>query len=235
MLSVNNLYLYYGGIRALKGVSLEVKTGEIVTLLGNNGAGKTSTLNTISGVLKQKKGEINFDGQDISAKPPHKIARAGVIQVPEGRQLFLDMTVDENIEIGATAVKGKLDLKEELKKIWEMFPVLEERRSQLAGKLSGGEQQMVAIARSLVAKPKLLLLDEPSLGLSPIMTELIFKTIRDLREYGQTILLVEQNAWMSLKIADRGYIISNGAIVLEGKSKELLDNEMVKDIYLGGH
>lgn len=235
MLRVSDLYLNYGGIRALEGVSLEVRQGEIVTLLGNNGAGKTSTLNSISGVLKLKKGEIRFDGQEISGRPPHRIARAGVIQVPEGRQLFLDMTVDENIEIGAIAAREKINLKQEVRKIWEMFPVLGERHDQQAGKLSGGEQQMVAIARSLVAQPKLLLLDEPSLGLSPIMTELIFKTIRSLREQGQTILLVEQNAWMSLKVADRGYIISNGSIVLEGSSRELLENEMVKDIYLGGH
>ncbi len=235
MLIVDGLHLTYGGVLAVRGVSFGVREGEIVTLIGSNGAGKSSTLNAISGTVKISEGEIHFQGKPIHGWPPHKVAKAGIIQVPEGRALFNSMSVLENLEIGALAARGRRGLNPDLRQnVWHLFPILNERRNQFAGTLSGGEQQMLAIARSLMARPKLLLMDEPSLGLAPMMVVLIFQIIPQLRDQGLTILLVEQNAWMSLQVSNRGYVMEGGRIVLSGDAIALIENANVKRIYLGG-
>lgn len=234
MLSVDDVHLKYGYVLALKGVTLDVQEGEIVTLIGSNGAGKSSTLNTISGIYRPYKGIITFKERSIQGWPAHRVARLGIIQVPEGRELFNDMTVMENLEIGTMASQKRAGSATELERIWNLFSILYQRRQQMAGTLSGGEQQMLAIARAMMACPNLLLMDEPSLGLAPMIVEQIFDVILHLREQGLTILLVEQNAWISLQIADRGYVMENGRIVLSGPSRNLLKDEKVKRIYLGG-
>ena len=235
VLRIDGLHLSYGGVLALRGVSFEIQEGEIVTLIGANGAGKSSTLNAISGTIKTSGGSIRYRGQPIQGWAAHKIARAGIIQVPEGRALFNGMSVLENLEIGALAARKKGELGSVLQeRVWPLFPILNERRHQLAGTLSGGEQQMLAIARSLMAQPQLLLMDEPSLGLAPLVVALIFQIITQLRERGLTILLVEQNAWMSLQVSDRGYVMEGGRIVLSGLSPALIEDANVKRIYLGG-
>jgi branched-chain amino acid transport system ATP-binding protein len=235
VLRVDNLQLSYGGILALRGVSFEVRDGEVVTLIGSNGAGKSSTLNAISGTVKASGGSIHFQDRPIHGWPAYKIARAGIIQVPEGRALFNGMSVSENLEIGRMAARGKRELDSALQeRVWQLFPILTERRYQLAGTLSGGEQQMLAIARSLMAQPQLLLMDEPSLGLAPLVVTIIFQIIPQLRDQGLTILLVEQNAWMSLQVSDRGYVLESGRMVLSGPSPSLIEDANVKKIYLGG-
>lgn len=232
MLAVENVHLNYGGIWALKGVTLEVRRGEIVTLIGSNGAGKTSTLNTVSGVHRLAKGKVTYQNQQIQGLPPHRIARLGIIQVPEGRQVFGGMTVLENLEVGALGRKTGNE-RRHLDEVWKLFPRLFERKNQSAGTLSGGEQQMLAIGRALMAGPELLMMDEPSLGLAPLVVEQIFNTILELRNTGRTILLVEQNAWMALQISDRGYVLENGFCPLSGRANELIEDNTVQRIYLG--
>lgn len=234
MLQVNNMDVYYGNIHALKGVSLEVNEGEIVTLIGANGAGKTTLLKTLSGLLKPKHGTILYNKQQIGGKPAQQIVKSGVIHVPEGRRVFANMTVEENLELGAFLRKDRDGIKKDLEHVFELFPILKERRKQLAGTLSGGEQQMLAIGRAIMAKPKLLLLDEPSMGLAPIIVQQIFEIIQTINKEGTTILLVEQNANMALSIADRAYVIETGKIVLSGTAQELKESEQVKAAYLGG-
>ncbi|MED3661665.1 ABC transporter ATP-binding protein [Ureibacillus sp. FSL K6-8385] len=234
MLQVNNIDVYYGNIHALKGVSLEVNEGEIVTLIGANGAGKTTLLKTLSGLLKPKHGTILYNMQQIGGKPAQGIVKNGIVHVPEGRRVFANMSVEENLELGAFLRKDRDGIKKDLNRVYEMFPILNERRKQLAGTLSGGEQQMLAIGRGLMSKPKLLLLDEPSMGLAPIIVQQIFEIIQTINQEGTTILLVEQNAHMALSIADRAYVIETGRIVLSGSAKELQESEQVKAAYLGG-
>jgi branched-chain amino acid transport system ATP-binding protein len=231
MLQVEDISTFYGNIQALKGVSLHVEQGEIVTLIGSNGAGKTTTLHTISGLLKPRTGSIQLNGQLISDKPAHVLAGMGVAHAPEGRRIFNRMSVMENLELGAYA-RGKPD-QEDLDRVFGLFPRLEERRSQIAGTMSGGEQQMLAIGRALMARPSVLLLDEPSLGLSPILVDTIFQIIVDINAQGTTVLLVEQNALKALAVANRGYVIQTGHIVLTGTGRELLGNDMVRKAYLG--
>jgi branched-chain amino acid transport system ATP-binding protein len=231
MLDVQDITTFYGNIQALKGVSLHVDQGEIVTLIGSNGAGKTTTLHTISGLIKPRTGTITLSGKRISDVPAHKIAGMGVAQAPEGRRIFNRMSVMENLELGAY-MHGKPN-PDDLARVFGLFPRLEERKSQIAGTLSGGEQQMLAIGRALMARPSVLLLDEPSLGLAPIMVDTIFRIIRDINAQGTTILLVEQNALMALAVANRGYVIQTGHIVLTGTGHELLGNDMVRKAYLG--
>ncbi len=231
MLEVQDIHTYYGNIQALKGVSLQVDQGEIVTLIGSNGAGKTTTLQTISGLLRPRTGSISLSDKVISDKPAHVVAGLGVAHAPEGRRIFNRMTVMENLELGAY-VHGKPD-PADLDRVFQLFPRLEERRAQIAGTMSGGEQQMLAIGRALMARPTVLLLDEPSLGLSPILVDTIFKIIVDINAQGTTVLLVEQNALKALAIANRGYVIQTGNIVLTGTGKELLGNDMVRKAYLG--
>ena len=233
MLKVNDIHTFYGQIEALKGISLEVNEGEIVTLIGANGAGKSTTLKTISGALAPKAGSIEFEGRTISGMPIHKVTQRGVIQVPEGRRIFPRMTVTENLEMGAFLRKDTDGIKSDMDRVFEMFPRLKERAQQKGGTLSGGEQQMLATARGLMAKPRLLMLDEPSMGLAPVIVELIFKTIQELNRTGITVLLVEQNAAMALSIANRGYVLETGRIKLTGTGKELLANEDVRKAYLG--
>jgi branched-chain amino acid transport system ATP-binding protein len=233
MLSINNIHTYYGNIHALKGISLEVEDGEIVTLIGANGAGKSTTLMSISGIHPPRRGTVTFQGEEITKKPPDAIVRLGICQVPEGRRIFPLLTVSENLLMGSYARRDSEVVKEDLERVYELFPVLKERRLQDGGTLSGGEQQMLAIARALMAKPRLLLLDEPSLGLAPLFVEKIFRVIGEIKEQGTTILLVEQNAFMALNIADRGYVIETGRVVLEDTAKNLLDNPRVKEAYLG--
>ena len=233
MLKVENLSTAYGKIEALKGISLTVNDGEIVTLIGANGAGKSTTLKTLSGQIHPKEGEIEFDGEKIGGMAPHLVTAKGIIQVPEGRRIFPRMTVLENLEMGAYLRKDKDGVKADMDKAFEMFPRLKERISQKGGTLSGGEQQMLAVARGLMARPKLLMLDEPSMGLAPVVVELIFDTIKKLNADGITILLVEQNAAMALSIANRGYVLETGNITLEGPARELLTNEQVRKSYLG--
>lgn len=235
MLSVQDLNVYYGSIHALKGVSLEVNEGEIVTLIGANGAGKSTLLKTLSGLLKPKEGSIHYLGNPINGKPAQSIVKMGVSQVPEGRRVFADMSVEENIELGAYLRKDKAEIDKDLKKVYSIFPRLYERRKQTAGTLSGGEQQMLAMGRAIMARPKLLLLDEPSMGLAPLMVKTIFETVKDISEAGTTILLVEQNAHIALSIADRGYVIETGRVILSGTAAELQASEEVKNAYLGGH
>jgi branched-chain amino acid transport system ATP-binding protein len=233
VLSVQNVHTFYGRIEALKGISLHVNEGEIVTLIGANGAGKSTTINTISGLLTPREGTIELFGENISGMAVHKVAAKGVVQVPEGRRIFPRMTVTENLEMGAYLRKDKQKIIEDMEHVFEIFPRLAERRSQKGGLLSGGEQQMLAMGRSLMAEPKLLMLDEPSMGLAPVIVDLIFETIGRLNSEGITILLVEQNAAKALTIADRGYVLETGKLALEGTGKELLGNERVRKAYLG--
>lgn len=234
MLEVKDLNVYYGNIHALKGISLEVNEGEIVSLIGANGAGKTTTLQTISGIIRAKSGNIIFNGKDITKERAHNMCKLGISQVPEGRRIFSNLTVADNIQLGAFSLKETHEeLKEDRKKFYERFPRMRERKKQLAGTLSGGEQQMLAMGRAIMSKPKLLILDEPSMGLSPIFVKEIFETIKALNKEGVTILLVEQNAKMALSISDRAYVIETGVIKMSGTAKELADNDEVKKAYLG--
>lgn len=233
MLELINLDVHYGAIHALRNINLKVNEGEIVTMLGSNGAGKTTTLRTISGLLRPSEGEIKFQNEPIQKVPAHIIVGKGIAQSPEGRMVFPDLTVRENLEMGAFLRKNKAEIEKDEEYIFTLFPRLKEREKQLAGTLSGGEQQMLAIGRAVMAKPKLLLLDEPSLGIAPILVQTIFKAIQEINELGTTVLLVEQNAFAALKIAHRGYVLETGSISLEGPAKDLLTNEDVKKAYLG--
>ncbi|MEH7011135.1 ABC transporter ATP-binding protein [Neobacillus niacini] len=235
MLKIEDINVYYGNIHALKGVSLDINEGEIVTLIGANGAGKSTLLKTISGLLKPKNGTIMFEGQSISGKVAQAIVKQGLSQVPEGRRVFANMSVEENLELGAYLRKDKQGIKEDFEKVYNLFPRLLERRKQLSGTLSGGEQQMLAMGRALMARPKLLLLDEPSMGLAPLLVKTIFRIIEEINKSGTTILLVEQNANMALSIADRAYVIETGKIVLSGSSDELNQSDQIRMAYLGGH
>jgi len=232
-LEVRDLDTFYGNIHALQGISLAVHDGEIVTLIGANGAGKSTTLRTISGILQPRAGQITLDGQRIDSLPPHRIVELGVCQVPEGRRIFSRMTVLENLEMGAFARKDRGQLRAELDRIFELFPRLKERIGQKGGTLSGGEQQMLAIGRALMSRPKILLLDEPSMGLAPILVETIFRTVQEINQQGVTVLLVEQNALMALQVAHRGYVLETGAIVLADSAASLRENETVQKAYLG--
>jgi len=254
LLEVRDLHVYYGQIHALKGISLEVEAGEIVTLIGANGAGKTTTLRTISGLLRPRAGSVWFAGEELSRLAPHEIVRRGVVQVPEGRRIFGQLTVMENLEMGAFVRTDRNGIQEDLERVFALFPRLKERVGQVAGTLSGGEQQMLAIARSLMARPRVLLMDEPSMGLAPVLVEQIFEAIREINQQGTTILLVEQifeaireinqqgttillveqNAFMALEIAHRGYVMETGTIALSGGARELRENPEVKRAYLGG-
>ena len=233
LLEVENIHVYYGAIHAIKGVSFEVNEGEIVTLIGANGAGKSTTLDTVAGLLRSKTGDIRFNGQSIAHMPAHKVVSEGLALVPEGRRVFSQMTVEENLEMGAFTRSGAT-VAPNLKRVYEQFPRLEERKHQIAGTLSGGEQQMLAMGRALMSQPKLLMLDEPSMGLAPILVEQIFDIIRQLHKAGTTILLVEQNAQMALSVADRAYVLETGRITLSGTGKELAESPEVKKAYLGG-
>lgn len=235
MLRVEDLQVYYGAIHALKGISFHLEKGEIVALIGGNGAGKSTTLNTISGLLRPRTGKVFFQDEDLTAVPPQNIVRRGVVQVPEGRHIFPKLTVQENMEMGAYIYEDKQHILQDMEAAMARFPRLRERRKQFGGTLSGGEQQMLAIARALMTRPTLLLLDEPSMGLSPILVEQIFEIIREINTQGTSILLVEQNAQMALSIADRGYVLETGRITMEGNAQELLDNPLVIEAYLGGH
>lgn len=232
MLEVRDLRVAYGAIEALKGISITVEEGQVVTLIGTNGAGKTTALRTLSGLLRPIAGEVVFEGQRIDAVPAHQVVQRGVAHSPEGRKIFPFMTVEENLELGAFARKDK-QVRQDIEGVFERFPRLLERRSQKAGTLSGGEQQMVAIGRALMSRPRLLMLDEPSMGLSPIMSQLIFSTLRELREQGTTILLVEQNAQAALELADHAYVLETGRIVLDGTGQDLLHDDAVRKAYLG--
>ncbi len=234
MLEVENLNVHYGAIHALKGISFHLEEGEIVALIGANGAGKSTTLNTISRLNKPTSGDIRYKGASIVDTPPQDIVTKGVIQVPEGRKIFPKMSVTENLEMGAYIHNDRKRLEADMEKMFDKFPRLRERRKQLGGTLSGGEQQMLAIARGLMAHPELMLLDEPSMGLAPIIVEQIFDIIQEINQQGTSILLVEQNAQMALSIADRGYVFETGKIVLEGQAEDLLEDPMVKEAYLGG-
>lgn len=233
MLELKDVHTYYGNIHALKGVSLKVEKGEIVTLIGSNGAGKSTTLRTIQGINRPRSGSIILEGEALEKLPPHEIAFRGVAQSPEGRMIFPRMTVLENLEMGAYARKSKEGFNSDLEHVFELFPRLKERINQKGGTLSGGEQQMLAMGRALMARPRILLLDEPSMGLAPVLVELIFDIIKKLNEEGTTILLVEQNALMALSIANRGYVIQTGEIVLSDEAEKLKKNEMVQKTYLG--
>ena len=233
ILKVENINVYYGAIHAIKGVSLHVDEGEVVTLIGANGAGKSTTLQTVSGLLRSRTGSVEFCGENISKLPPHKIVERGLAQVPEGRRIFLQMSVQENLEMGAYTRSGA-GVDEDIERVYEQFPRLKERRRQIAGTLSGGEQQMLAIGRALMSRPKLLMLDEPSMGLAPMLVEQIFDIIQSLHESGTTILLVEQNAQMALSVADRAYVMETGVISLSGTGRELAESDQVKKAYLGG-
>ena len=234
MLTVNDINVFYGAIHAIKGVSLEVNEGEIVTLIGANGAGKSTILRTISGLLKPKTGSIQFEGQEIAGMPAHEIVKTGISQVPEGRRIFAEMSVLENLELGAFTRKDKDGIKADMELVFERFPRLKERIGQLAGTLSGGEQQMLAMGRALMSRPRLLLLDEPSMGLAPLLIKEIFAIIQDINKTGTTVLLVEQNANMALSIAHRAYVLETGRITLSGDAKELAASDEVGKAYLGG-
>ena len=233
MLSVNNLQVHYGMIQAIKDVSFEVNQGEVIALIGANGAGKTTILHTISGLLQPTRGSVIFEGQDITKTAAHKIVSLGMAHVPEGRRVFAQLTVLENLRLGAYTRKDKNEMEETLKMIYQRFPRLEERKNQIAGTLSGGEQQMLAMGRALMSHPKIILMDEPSMGLSPIFVEEVFKIIRDISSEGTTVLLVEQNAKKALTIADRAYVLETGNIILQGDAKKLMNDESVKKAYLG--
>lgn len=234
LLSVKNLHVSYGAIRALHGISFHVEKGEIVTLIGANGAGKSTTLRTISGLLLADRGKIVYDGTDITNMGADQIVRMGIVQVPEGRKIFAPLTVRENLEMGAFTRKDKREIEESMEFVFSIFPRLRERAEQMGGTLSGGEQQMLAVARALMAKPRLLLMDEPSMGLAPILVEEIFNIIQRINQEGVTILLVEQNAHMALSVAHRGYVLETGVIQMEGTAAELRDNPRVREAYLGG-
>ena len=234
LLEVKDLEVYYGVICALKGISFEVNEGEIVTLIGANGAGKTTTMQSVIGLIPKRAGSVTFDGHDINKTPCHKIVHLGMTQVPEGRRIFQELTVYENLLMGAYSVKDQSGFKNDLDAIYTRFPRLAERKNQIAGTLSGGEQQMLAMGRAIMSHPKLLMLDEPSMGLSPLLVDQVFEIIKDINRDGTTILLVEQNAGKSLAISDRAYVLENGKIVLTGTGKELSESEMVKKAYLGG-
>ena len=233
MLKIENLHVSYGGIRALRGISLEVPDGKIVTLIGANGAGKSTTLRTISGLVKADSGSISYDGEELLGMPIYKILEKGIAMVPEGRRVFTHLTVRENLKIGAYLRNDKAQIEKDLDWVYELFPRLKERDWQLAGTLSGGEQQMLAVARALMSKPKLIMMDEPSLGLAPLVVKGIFDSIRQINDQGVTVLLIEQNANMALKIADYAYVLETGLIGLTGTGRELLTNEAVKKAYLG--
>lgn len=235
MLAVKGIDVYYGNIQALKGVTVTVEEGEIVTLIGANGAGKSTLLKTLSGLLKPKSGTIEFLGNSIAGKPAQGIVKSGISHVPEGRRVFANLTVEENLELGAFLRKDKKGIDADMKKVYDTFPRLLERRKQMSGTLSGGEQQMLAMGRAIMAKPKLLLLDEPSMGLAPLMVKTIFEVVKDINAQGTTILLVEQNANMALSVASRGYVIETGKVVLSGSADELQSSEEVRKAYLGGH
>ena len=232
MLNVQDLYVNYGMIQAVQGVSFEVNKGEIVALIGANGAGKTSILQTVTGIIQAKSGSVSFENNDITRKPAHKIVAMGMAHVPEGRRVFSQLTVLENLKLGAYTRKDSKEIEKDIKNIYERFPRLEERKSQLAGTLSGGEQQMLAMGRALMSKPSLIVMDEPSMGLSPLYVNEIFKLIEDIHNSGTTVLLIEQNAKKALSIADRAYVLETGNITLSGKASDLMDNDLVKKAYL---
>lgn len=233
MLEVNNLEVYYGMIQAIKGISLEVNQGEVIALIGANGAGKTTTLHTITGLIPPKNGSVLFEGVEITKVPAHKIVSMGMAHVPEGRRVFANLTVYQNLKMGAYTRKNSKEIEETLSMVYRRFPRLEERRNQVAGTLSGGEQQMLAMGRALMSRPKIILMDEPSMGLSPIFVNEIFDIVKEISSGGTTVLLVEQNAKKALSIADRAYVLETGNIVLEGNADELLNNDSVKKAYLG--
>jgi branched-chain amino acid transport system ATP-binding protein len=233
VLDLKDVNVYYGAVHALKGLSLNVEEGEIVTLIGSNGAGKSTTIKAISGIVAVESGTIEFEGEPIAGMPPHKVVGCGIVQIPEGRRVFPEMSVRENLEMGAYSRKDRAQIGEDLGRIFDRFPRLKERETQLAATLSGGEQQMLAVGRALMARPRLLLLDEPSMGLAPILVEEVFEIIRDISADGTTILLVEQNARMALSIADRGYVLQTGEIALAGAAEDLLQDEQVRKVYLG--
>jgi len=233
LLELENVHTYYGHIHALKGISLHVEQAEIVCLIGGNGAGKSTTLKTISGLLRQRLGSIRLDGEDLTTFKPHQVVAKGVVQVPEGRRIFARMSVTENLEMGAFTQNNSQKINDGLERVFSLFPRLKERRHQLGGTLSGGEQQMLAIGRGLMAEPRVLLLDEPSMGLAPVLVDSIFDTIQELNRSGATILLVEQNARIALQIADRGYVLQTGEIILSGTGESLRSNETVQKSYLG--
>lgn len=233
MLEVKNIHSYYGNIHALKGVSITVEENEIVTLIGGNGAGKTTTLRTISGLIQPRSGEIFFEGEDISTTPAHELVHKGITMVPEGRGIFSRLTVFENLDMGAYSREDRSSYDDDLDRVYQLFPRMKERRKQVAGTLSGGEQQMLATARALMASPRLLLMDEPSMGLAPILVESVFETIQQINKNGTTILLVEQNATVALAVADRGYVLQTGEIVLKDTAENLREDEMVQKAYLG--
>lgn len=233
MLEIKDLEVYYGMIQAIKGISFEVNEGEVIALIGANGAGKTTTLHTISGLIAPKHGKVTFEGKDITKMPAHKIVAAGMAHVPEGRRVFASLSVLQNLRLGAYTRSSKDEIEETLQMVYKRFPRLEERKNQPAGTLSGGEQQMLAMGRALMSKPRIILMDEPSMGLSPIFVNEIFDIIKSVSASGTTVLLVEQNAKKALSIADRGYVLETGRIVLEGKAEQLLNDESVKKAYLG--
>ena len=233
MLEVRDLQVYYGMIHAIKGISFDVNQGEVIALIGANGAGKTTTLHTITGLLAPKSGSVLFEGKDITKVPAHKIVSMGMAHVPEGRRVFAELSVYENLKMGAYTRKDKKEIEESLANVYKRFPRLEERKNQMAGTLSGGEQQMLAMGRALMSKPKIILMDEPSMGLSPIFVNEIFDIIRAVSESGTTVLLVEQNAKTALSISDRAYVLETGTITMSGKAKDLLEDEAVKKAYLG--
>lgn len=235
MLDVKNLHVYYGSIHALKGISFHVDEGEIVALIGANGAGKSTTLSTISGLLQPSEGSVIFRGENITVTPAEQTVQKGVVQVPEGRKIFATLTVMENLEMGAYTQRNKKQFQKDLENVFTIFPRLKERQNQLGGTFSGGEQQMLAMARALMSNPSMLLLDEPSMGLSPILVEQIFEIVQNINKQGTSILLVEQNAQMALSIADRAYVLETGEINLQGSAQEVLHNPMVIEAYLGGH
>lgn len=234
MLEIRDLEVFYGMIQAIKGVSFEVNEGEVIALIGANGAGKTTILHTITGLLTPKKGQVIFEGQDITKVPAHKIVSLGMAHVPEGRRVFSHLSVYQNLKMGAYTRKDKDEIEKTLETVYKRFPRLEERKNQIAGTLSGGEQQMLAMGRALMSHPKLLMLDEPSMGLAPILVEQIFEIIRALHKTGTTILLVEQNAQMALSVADRAYVLETGRIALSGTGKELAESDAIRKAYLGG-
>ena len=233
MLVVDDIHVFYGNIAAVKGISLTVYPGEIVTLIGGNGAGKSTTMRTISGLLKPKRGEVHFEGKKVSGLKGHEVAQRGIAQSPEGRRIFPRMTVTENLELGAFLRSDKAGIAADMERVFDLFPRLKERITQKSGTLSGGEQQMLAMGRALMAQPRLLLLDEPSMGLAPVLVDVVFETIRKVNEQGTTVLLVEQNALVALNIADHGYVLETGHITLEGPAKELAHNDQVRKAYLG--
>ncbi len=234
ILKLDNLTVSYGSIKALKGINIQVREGEIVALLGANGAGKTTTLKSLSGIVPIENGSIDFCGKNITNLAPEKITSLGIVQSPEGRQIFPDITVEENLRVGAFTVKSKKEIAKNFERVYKYFPILLERKKQLAGTLSGGEQQMLAIARALMASPKVLLLDEPSLGLAPLIVKAIFEIVKEINSEGTTVLIIEQNALQTLKIADYGYVLEVGEVSMEGKAKELIKDKRLLEAYLGG-